>query len=148
MNMTDSDEKLLHRAAEIVLKDIGKVEGIEINPLNPENISTTAVEELILQTLKCFLNPLKQKLNWTEMYFSNQAHVQDSCLNYTFMAWYVNIYCTSIIYQTHEYIIYDMVRSVRVTLTVTNWRTVIALVWIIPVSNYYKNFFLKRMIKS
>ena len=63
MNMTDSDEKLLHRAAEIVLKDIGKVEGIEINPLNPENISTSAVEKLILETLKCFLNPLKQKLN-------------------------------------------------------------------------------------
>ena len=36
MNVTDSDEKLLRRAAEILLKDIGKVEGIEINPLNPE----------------------------------------------------------------------------------------------------------------
>ena len=44
MNMTDSDEKLLGRAAEILLKDIRKVEGTEINPLNPENISNTAVK--------------------------------------------------------------------------------------------------------
>ena len=56
MNVTDSDEKLLCRAGEILLKDIRKVEGIEINPLNPENISTTAVEELIPETLESFLN--------------------------------------------------------------------------------------------
>ena len=59
MNVTDSDEKLLRRAAEILLKDIGKVEGIEINPLNPENISNTAVEELIPETLKSFLNHIR-----------------------------------------------------------------------------------------
>ena len=56
MNVTDSDEKLRRRAAEILLKDIGKVEGIEINPLNPENISNTDAQELIPETLKSFLN--------------------------------------------------------------------------------------------
>ena len=45
------DEKLLGRAAEILLKDTGKIEGIETNPLNPENLSNTAVEELIPETL-------------------------------------------------------------------------------------------------
>ena len=45
------DEKLLSRAAEILLKDTGKTEGIERNPLNPENLSNTAVEELIPETL-------------------------------------------------------------------------------------------------
>ena len=54
INVTDSDEKLLRRAAEILLKDIGKVEGIEINLLNPENISNIVVEELIQQILKIF----------------------------------------------------------------------------------------------
>ena len=54
INVTDSDEKLLRRAAEILLKDIGKVEGIEINLLNPENISNIVVEELIPQILKIF----------------------------------------------------------------------------------------------
>ena len=44
MNVTDSDEKLLFRAAEILWKDIGKVEGIEIKQLNTENVSNTAVE--------------------------------------------------------------------------------------------------------
>ena len=44
MNVTDSDEKLLCRAAEILWKDIGKVEGIEIKQLNTENVSNTAVE--------------------------------------------------------------------------------------------------------
>ena len=54
INVTGSDEKLLRRAAEILLKDIGKVEGIEINLLNPENISNIVVEELIPQILKIF----------------------------------------------------------------------------------------------
>ena len=45
------DEKLLGRAAEILLKDTGKTEGIETNPLNPENLPNTAVEELISETL-------------------------------------------------------------------------------------------------
>ena len=44
MNVTDSDEKMVHRAAEILLKDIRKVEEKEINPLTPENISNTAIE--------------------------------------------------------------------------------------------------------
>ena len=45
MNVTSLDEKLQPWAAENLLKDIGKVEGIETNPLNPENISNTAVED-------------------------------------------------------------------------------------------------------
>ena len=40
MNVPNSDEKLLRRAAGILLKDVGKVEGIEINPLNPEIYQT------------------------------------------------------------------------------------------------------------
>ena len=37
MNVADdSDKKLLGMAAEILLKDIEKVEGIEINPLKPK----------------------------------------------------------------------------------------------------------------
>ena len=35
MYVTDSNERLLRRATKILLKDIGKIEGIEINPLNP-----------------------------------------------------------------------------------------------------------------
>ena len=63
MNATDSDEKLMRRAAEILLKDIGNVEGIVINPLNPENISNTAFEELIPETLKSFLNHICSNRN-------------------------------------------------------------------------------------
>ena len=63
MNVPNSDEKLLRRAAGILLKDVGKVEGIEVNPLNPENISNTAVEELIPETLKSFLNRIRSNRN-------------------------------------------------------------------------------------
>ena len=63
MNVIDSDERLLRRVAKILLKDIGKVEGIEINPLNPKNISNTAVEELIPETLKSFLNHICSNRN-------------------------------------------------------------------------------------
>ena len=55
MNVTDSDETLQRRVAENLLKDIRKIEGVEINPLNPENISNTAAEELIPETLKSLL---------------------------------------------------------------------------------------------
>ena len=63
INMADSDEKLLRRAAEILLKDIGKVESIEINLLNPENISNTVAEELIPQILKSILNHICSNRN-------------------------------------------------------------------------------------
>ena len=63
MNVTDSDEKLLCRAAEILWKDIGKVEGIEIKQLNTENVSNTAVEELISETVKSFLNHICSNRN-------------------------------------------------------------------------------------
>ena len=41
-----------------------------------------------------------------------------------------------------------MVWSVSLTLTVTNWRTVTALVGTIPVSNYYIKFFSKKKDKT
>ena len=64
MNVADdSDKKLLGMAAEILLKDIEKVEGIEINPLNPKNISNTAVDEFIPETLKSFLNRMCSNRN-------------------------------------------------------------------------------------
>ena len=50
--MIDSDKKLLGMAAEVLLKDIEKVEGIEINPLNPKNISNTAVDEFCSRNFK------------------------------------------------------------------------------------------------
>ena len=54
MNAINSDKKLLRRTAEILLKGNAKVEGIEIKPLNPENISNTAVEESIPEISKAF----------------------------------------------------------------------------------------------
>ena len=63
MNVTSLDEKLQPWAAENLLKDIGKVEGIETNPLNPENISNTAVEELIPETLKGSLSHICSNIN-------------------------------------------------------------------------------------
>ena len=63
MNTIDSDEKLLRSAAEVLLKDIEKAEWIEKNPLNPENVSNTAVEELIPETLKSFLNHICSNRN-------------------------------------------------------------------------------------
>ena len=74
MNVTDSDEKMVHRAAEILLKDIRKVEEKEINPLNPENISNTAVEELIPETLKSFLNHICSKRNGKERFINCTRH--------------------------------------------------------------------------
>ena len=49
-------KKMVRRASEIFSKNIGKVEGRERNPLNPENISNTAAEELIPESLKSFLS--------------------------------------------------------------------------------------------
>ena len=79
MNVTDSDKKLLRRAAKILLKDIGKVEGIEINPLNPENISNTAAEELIPETLKSFLNHICPNRNGKDK--KVLANARKECLN-------------------------------------------------------------------
>ena len=63
MNVTGLDEKLLRWAAENLLKDIGKVEGIGTNPLQPQNISNTAVEGLIPETSKGFLNHICSNIN-------------------------------------------------------------------------------------
>ena len=73
INVTDSKEKLLRRAAETLLKDIGKIESIEINALNPENISNTAVEELIPQTLKSFLNRIRSNTGGNDKNVSSIA---------------------------------------------------------------------------
>ena len=73
INATDSKEKLLRRTAETLLKDIGKIESIEINALNPENISNTAVEELIPQTLKSFLNRIRSNTSGNDKNVSSIA---------------------------------------------------------------------------
>ena len=89
MNMTDSDEKLLRRAAETLLKDIRKVEGIEINPLNRKSIPNAAVEELIPETLKSFLNYIcsnrnekdKKMLSIAQDIIALQSNRKKKCLN-------------------------------------------------------------------
>ena len=74
MNVTSLDEKLQPWAAENLLKDIGKVEGIETNPLNPENISNTAVEELIPETLSNINGKNKKGLSITQEMIEFQSN--------------------------------------------------------------------------
>ena len=80
---------MLRRAAEILLKDIEKVEDIEINPLNPQNISNTAVEEFIPETLNSSLNHVysnrhgkdKKKLSIAEDIIVFQSNRTKNCLD-------------------------------------------------------------------
>ena len=82
---------------------------------------------------------------WTEMYFSNQTHIQGSYLNYTLTVLYVSIILNTWIWIYDIW--YGLICEVdtnscklknceRLSLNLT------------LVSNYYKRIFLRRRIKS
>ena len=87
--MTASDQKLRRRTAEILLKDIGKVEDIEVNPPNRDNVSNTDLAELIPETLKGFLNHICSNRSGKDKNVLSVAHdiivlkqtEQKKCLN-------------------------------------------------------------------
>ena len=56
INVDETENIILDRAAEILLKKIQEVDGISINPLSPEDISTTAVTHIVPEQLREFLN--------------------------------------------------------------------------------------------
>ena len=54
-NVVDSKKKILERAADILVVEIQKVEGISVHPLDPEDISNVVVSKLVPLPLKGFL---------------------------------------------------------------------------------------------
>ena len=69
------------------------------------------------------------KTETEKMYLSNKTDIQGSCLNYTFIMIYeYTLHLHYTLNTSIEIYIYNTVSSVRLTLTVTNCRTVTALV--------------------
>ena len=56
INVDESEDKLLNRAADILIRDIRNVEGISINPLDPADISIDVVKNIIPKKLNDFLS--------------------------------------------------------------------------------------------
>ena len=52
------NQKILEKAANILLSDIREVEGISLNPLNPEDISNTVIEKILPKSLCSFLGKI------------------------------------------------------------------------------------------
>ena len=72
-NVVDSKKKILERAADILVAEIQKVEGISIHPLDPEDISNAVVSKLVPSPLKEFLRCLCGNSNEKEKKISSVA---------------------------------------------------------------------------
>ena len=66
MDVEDNDEKVLQRAADILVRDIRRVQGISVNPLDPADVSLDNVNRIIPGKLKQFINNICMAKNVLE----------------------------------------------------------------------------------